>query len=64
MNPEKISIELDVQSWNIVASAMGKLPIEVGLDVFLEMKRQHMAAEAAKRDAAHQHSLKLVQPAE
>ena len=37
---QKVTIELDLNALNVVAAGLGKLPMEVSLDVFNEIQRQ------------------------
>lgn len=36
----KVTIELDLNALNVVAAGLGKLPMEVSLDVFNDIQRQ------------------------
>lgn len=37
---QKVTIELDLNALNVVAAGLGKLPMEVSLDVFNDIQRQ------------------------
>jgi hypothetical protein len=44
MEKQEISITLTVAQWNVVMSAIGKIPLEVGIEVFSAIRAQADAA--------------------
>jgi len=53
MEPEKISIELPVESWNAILQVLGKLPFEQSAALIFEIKNQ---AEARSQLLQHANS--------
>lgn len=44
MESQKLTIELTIQQWDIVAAALGELPLKASLDVFMAIRAQADAA--------------------